>query len=569
MDAATTGMARASDVTGTPGQRVQDVWSHLRDRSMNTVQEAKASGAETLTSTREAVTSGAHDVALTYREVTSVVDDVSCLAQGAQAMAGVALRAATDSDLAESLIVSPLTGAAAETACVAASTTLIGFATETFALSVVTGAAVTAYQLVESALTVQAAALTGGLRTAAVTATGAARLGGGVLIDAARVNVAVTAATTSALAHVAAWRIAVAAAVAGAGAVAAGALAVTAVKNATIIAKAAGSALLRDPFNPLQPRASALRTGLHMWSASQQADFSLDEWERNAGALLDASPPGTYEAIVTSLATALSLSGRGDHGTVFVSPSDVTGLDPAHGVASYRDGLQRDHPELNQDYRKFRNPADLFNNAGEIDSIGQNSVGVIRIVVKTGKPPVFTVIIPSTQDWYSSSTVPNDLAGNLITMSGAESDLLKASKAALNRTLADYGVDPKQATVMVAGFSQGGITAARFAATYQHDYVIKEVITAGAPVGHIAIPDEISAIHYENRDDQVVRRLDLSANPETPSRETVHGKGGGHNAADYARTAADSTVRSAPNLSQFFSTDGADIEIRDHYVQRR
>lgn len=564
-----TGIERATDITGTPAQQLSETGTHLGNNAFDLVQDPLAAASQGADSVQRSVSAGAHDLAITYRTVTDVASEVSAVARGAQALATAVVAAATDADVRESMVLSPMSGAAAEGSCFSTSAALLGFAISATALGVASGAAVTSYQLVESALTTQAVALAGLASTAGAVTTGSARLTRTLLVDAIQVQAAIVTPLVSGAVHVLAWRVAITTAVAGVGAVAAGGVAATVAKNLAAFAQGAATEIHRNPFTSFDPKEIAFKTGLYTWSGLRRTNFSLDELERNTGKLLDLAPPGTYEAIVSTLAAAWSLSGRSGKGTEFVRPQDVPGLDPARGVANYQENLRQRQPGLSSNYRQFRGPADLLNNAGEIDNIGGNDVGVIRVVVKTGHPPVFTVIVPSTKDWYSSSNVPNDLGGNISSMAGGQSDLLKATKSALDRTLADYGIEPKDAKVMVSGFSQGGITAARFAEEYHREYNIKEVITAGAPVAHIAVPDGITATHYENRDDQIVRRLDLSDNPKTPNRETVQGRAGGHNATDYARTAADNPLHQSHSSNEFYSIDGSDIEIKDHYVRRK
>ena len=50
----------------------------------------------------------------------------------------------------------------------------------------------------------------------------------------------------------------------------------------------------------------------------------------------------------------------------------------------------------------------LLLSMGQIDALGNHDEGVIR-VIRSGTPPVFTVIIPSTQEWAPWGTVPNDI----------------------------------------------------------------------------------------------------------------------------------------------------------------
>ena len=259
--------------------------------------------------------------------------------------------------------------------------------------------------------------------------------------------------------------------------------------------------------------------------------LSLAEIERAAGDYMPDSGSGSHGSIMANLAAAWALSGRSALGTKVYHPNPTQRQQIEEARRSFRARLGHTHPQLTGDYRRARDVSDLFLNAGEIDAMGKNKVSVIRVLVNHGPPKSFTLILPSTQDWYSTSKVPNDLASNIVVMAGADSALLRAGERALRSTLKAHGVNPATAQVMVAGFSQGGITAARFAQRHHKDLGVRHVVTGGSPVGRIPIPDGVTIESYENPDDKVVR-MDLKRNRPKGSHTTIYGRARGPKAAD-------------------------------------
>jgi poly(3-hydroxybutyrate) depolymerase len=128
------------------------------------------------------------------------------------------------------------------------------------------------------------------------------------------------------------------------------------------------------------------------------------------------------------------------------------------------------------------------------------------------------------------------------------------------------------APVMVAGFSQGGITAGAFAQDYSSQYNIQQIVTAGAPIGRFDIPSSVHVLSYESTADPVPR-LDGTNNPTGSNWQTVHaddggtGPGGSHSDLLYAKMAANNPPDAAQqtNLNQFLSGNG---HITDYYASK-
>jgi len=213
-----------------------------------------------------------------------------------------------------------------------------------------------------------------------------------------------------------------------------------------------------------------------------------------------------------------------------------------------------------------RDAGDLAHAAGYVDALGAKDQAVIRVIRTTDHPPAFTVVVPSTKDWSIASRTPNDLRGNLNIMTG-DSALLRATDEALRKAMSAAGVaHPASTKVMVVGFSQGGITAAAFAKTFQHSYRVEQVVTIGAPIGRFSdIPARTKVLAYEFEDD-LVPEVDHARNPDKESWETIRVPGGKHDAATYARAAHAHPPRKANHLDVFL--DRGATQVTDYYALR-
>jgi len=157
------------------------------------------------------------------------------------------------------------------------------------------------------------------------------------------------------------------------------------------------------------------------------------------------------------------------------------------------------------------------------------------------------------------------------------SQLEDATKSALQDAMKQYsdthgGVSAVNAPVMLAGFSQGGITAAAFAQDYSGQFNIQQLVTAGAPIGRFDIPSSVNVLAYESTADPVPR-LDGTENPTGSNWQTIHaddrggGAAGSHNDVLYATMAAGNPPDAAQqaSISQFLGGDG---KVLDYYATK-
>jgi pimeloyl-ACP methyl ester carboxylesterase len=146
--------------------------------------------------------------------------------------------------------------------------------------------------------------------------------------------------------------------------------------------------------------------------------------------------------------------------------------------------------------------------------------GAVRIERWTGEDGVTRriVYIPGTQDWLNISGNPFDSQADLELAAGNLPDAAGLVAAALKTDGARPG-EP----VMLAGHSLGGMLATALAANpaLTSRFTVQAVVTAGSPVGRIALPSSVNALHLEGTRD-IVPGLDGRPNPDTPTRTTVH-----------------------------------------------
>ena len=149
--------------------------------------------------------------------------------------------------------------------------------------------------------------------------------------------------------------------------------------------------------------------------------------------------------------------------------------------------------------------ASLFASARQIDDIGRDSFATIRIITCTdqdGRITGYTVQIPSTQSalpWRDGA--PNDLTACLHAMvAGSDTALAHAVVDAMSANGISPG--PDGPPILISGFSLGGITAAAIASS-DTGYNIRQVVTAGSPIGRFAIPDDVNVLSWEAEQDAV------------------------------------------------------------------
>jgi predicted esterase len=235
--------------------------------------------------------------------------------------------------------------------------------------------------------------------------------------------------------------------------------------------------------------------------------------------------------------------------------SDV--LAPTPSVTMWRnDGTAEQADARRQlDAMVPRSASDIVAGMALADRAGRSHKAVVDIahLAAPDGDERWLVTLPSTQDWVfpaGDQPAPNDLDANLAMMLLPAKTRTQYERAVLV-SMDQAGIEAGD-SVMFAGFSQGGIVAARLASTLNETYSVGGVLAVGSPIDTFPINRDVPVLSVQHVFDPV-HRLDLvHAVPQTQSRLTVWDGSGSagsepplhasvaaaHNAANYALTTA-------------------------------
>lgn len=170
-----------------------------------------------------------------------------------------------------------------------------------------------------------------------------------------------------------------------------------------------------------------------------------------------------------------------------------------------------------------RAPADLAAALQRLERAGRVEDQFHVEQVGSGAEAVYNVYLPGTRafdaPWAQSDLVQN-LGTNFAGVAGADNGYVTSVLAALRRA----GVPPG-APVNLVGHSQGGIVAARLAEQMTDPasptrYDVRTVVTAGSPVDHIALPEQVRVLSLVNEYD-IVPRLDGEEYDDRSNHTTI------------------------------------------------
>jgi hypothetical protein len=247
------------------------------------------------------------------------------------------------------------------------------------------------------------------------------------------------------------------------------------------------------------------------------------------------------------------------------------------GTADVKDlGIDRSDPHARHAPAGF---GDLVDELGYRNGQGQIDV---RIVTQPDGSRAYIVDIPGTHDWHPMPLEKydklNDLGTNLHSMGGEDTAYEKGVVRALHLA----GAQSTDA-VMLIGHSQGGIVAAQTAADLSNsgEFKVTHVLTAGSPIGNVAVPGNVQVLSLENQHD-IVPHLDATPNADQPNRTTVtfdlqNGSVGDNHgiekaylpAASALDTSTDpSVVAYRDGASMFFAQDDSQITTHAYQVTR-
>lgn len=128
------------------------------------------------------------------------------------------------------------------------------------------------------------------------------------------------------------------------------------------------------------------------------------------------------------------------------------------------------------------------------------------------------VYVPATTDW---SPVVGENSTDLTTNVEGAAGHDTAMRETVRQAVADAGVRDGE-EIMLAGFSQGGITAASLAAdpAFREATNVTALLTVGSPVSDFDIPPDVATLSIEHEQD-LVPDLDGNQNPDRPHWTTI------------------------------------------------
>ena len=132
------------------------------------------------------------------------------------------------------------------------------------------------------------------------------------------------------------------------------------------------------------------------------------------------------------------------------------------------------------------------------------------------------VDVPGTQSFDPrAGENPWDLTSDVLLSARGTSLTSRGVARALDDARARTGAR-RSGPVMLTGHSQGGLTAAALAANprFREDHDVTHVVTSGAPIGHVPVPEGVSVLSLEHEED-LVAGLDGAPNPDREDWVTV------------------------------------------------
>ncbi len=298
------------------------------------------------------------------------------------------------------------------------------------------------------------------------------------------------------------------------------------------------AAVAAAPFVPLVAVTSVVTVPIGV--AAVQLGLPLpDSWPRAGGRLL--------EPVVGAVPGVLAPAGP-----VWVPGADVP------GIAAVLAGVARVGPWLREGRAvvtasgppvPVRPPAGVADVLERVvrcypDAGAGAAPGTVRVEGVRGPDGhrAWVVEIPGTQDWSPrAGSNPADVTADVATMAGVSTAL----SATVTRGLELAGAAPDE-PVLLAGHSLGGMVAAALVTdpAFTRRFRVTHVVTAGSPVGAVAVPAGVAVLTLEH-DDDLVPALDGTPNPDRPDWVTVRQSPSAgrhpaqaHDARGYVTTAA-------------------------------
>lgn len=187
-------------------------------------------------------------------------------------------------------------------------------------------------------------------------------------------------------------------------------------------------------------------------------------------------------------------------------------LSKANGVGLFVDRQVEFKPVSVEPQLEARSLTTLGHSLAKLNSLDAQ----IRVetYVSPGGEKTLLVLLPSTQSMLPvAGANPFDLTTDAtLAINPEESELQKA----VVRALASAGA--REANVILAGYSLGGVLAANIASS--NEFNVTGVVTIGSPVGHLEIPAQIPVLSLQHQNDPVPA-MTAATNPLTENWATA------------------------------------------------
>jgi dienelactone hydrolase len=236
-----------------------------------------------------------------------------------------------------------------------------------------------------------------------------------------------------------------------------------------------------------------------------------------------------YDLLVDELLGFLAAVGVKDTAKLEWSSRETSKENPFQG----KDKLQRNYSSK----VRLNGLPDLFMEMKNIMEVGGYDAAVMRVFRRENSND-FIVLLPEThtEDGKLIAKNPNDWNTNFLAIKG-KGVLVDEYKKALDLELKSSNVSPKDANIMIGGFSQGGLLSGLFASKFSKDYNVEQVIALGSPISKYNIPKTTNVLSLKSENDPVAF-LDGKEGVEKQkwdNFETVYCDGGWHGTDDYAK----------------------------------
>ena len=254
---------------------------------------------------------------------------------------------------------------------------------------------------------------------------------------------------------------------------------------------------------------------------------------------------------------------------------------PPRGVAEVLDGVA--HQSTG-----YAGQASVGGRLAPAGTPGPGGVRLERITGADGRV-AWVVEVPGTQDWTplpAAGGTPMDLTTNLRAVAGQPTATADAVVQAMRRAGVGAG-EP----VLIAGHSQGGLTAAALAAdpAVRAEFAVTHVVTAGSPIDGFEVPATVRVLSLEHTGDlvpaldgeaargsrhRVVVARDVTDDPRFAA-DVARDPLTAHEWSSYLRTAQLVDASTDPALrgfrdsaSAFLDAPGAAVEVFDYRAER-